>query len=799
LLITEPATVKRRILFRSLVGTALLALPVVGFHLLQGSTAQAGGPERSARPGSPAILPPPIGILFVVDSTDDTHDAVPGDGVCADSNGNCTLRAAIEEVNARANGQDGIAFDIPTSDPGCSGGVCTISVFPALPDLSIAISISGPGADRLTVRSNCTGACYHVFNVTTTGTVAFSGLTIAGAFVSNGNGGGINNASTGTVTVTNSTLSGNSASSGGGISNSMGGTVTVTNSTLSGNSGFGGGIFNSSGGTVTVTNSTLSGNSANGLGGGIFSEFGGTVTVTNSTLSGNAALGGGGGGIFNSGTVNVTNSTLSGNSAFGNNTYFGGGGINNTGTLNITNSTLSGNSANGTGDGGGITNRDTLNVTNSTLSGNAASGGSGGGIFNLGNSQTSVTNSTLSGNSATTNGGGIDNIGGRVSVKSSLIALNTATSSAPDASGDFFSPGYNLIGKKDGSTGFTAATDLTGIIAAPLDPKLDPNGLNDNGGPTKTIALLPGSPAIDKATSNGLTGQLTTDQRGFRRPVDNPSIPNASGGDGSDIGAFELQQALLGNISTRAFVQTGDNVMIGGFIITGSGPIRVIVRAIGPSLVNHGITNPLQNPTLELHDHTGAVIAFNDNWMSAPNKQEIINSGLAPTNNLESAILMSLSPGNYTAIVRGVNNGTGVALVEAYDLDPTAGSKLGNISTRALVQTGNNVMIGGLIVTGRDAANVIVRAIGPSLARFGITNALQDPTLELHDDTGAVIGFNDNWRDSQQAEIEATGLAPSNNKESAIVRTLAPGNYTAIVRGKNNTIGVALVEVYGLN
>jgi len=263
--------------------------------------------------------------------------------------------------------------------------------------------------------------------------------------------------------------------------------------------------------------------------------------------------------------------------------------------------------------------------------------------------------------------------------------------------------------------------------------------------------------------------------------------------------AFELQ-ALLGNISTRAFVQTGNNVMIGGFIITGNGPIRVIVRAIGPSLVNHGITNPLQNPTLELHNHTGAVIAFNDNWMSAPNKQEIINSGLAPTNNLESAILMSLSPGNYTAIVRGVNNGTGIALVEAYDLDPTAGSKLGNISTRALVQTGNNVMIGGFIITGSGQKRVIVRAIGPSLVKHGITNPLQNPTLELHDHTGAVIAFNDNWMNApNKQEIINSGLAPTNNFESAILTSLSPGNYTAIVRGVNNGTGIALVEVYGLN
>ena len=179
--------------------------------------------------------------------------------------------------------------------------------------------------------------------------------------------------------------------------------------------------------------------------------------------------------------------------------------------------------------------------------------------------------------------------------------------------------------------------------------------------------------------------------------------------------------------------------------------------------------------------------------------QEIIDSGLAPSNNFESAILTNLSPGNYTAIVRGGSSGTGVALVEAYDLDLTAGSKLGNISTRALVQTGDNVMIAGLIVSGTGQKNVILRAIGPSLTQQGITNPLLDPTLELHDGSGTVIAFDDNWRDSQQTEIQATGLAPSDDRESAILRTLSPGNYTVIVRGKNNTIGLALVEVYGLN
>ena len=265
--------------------------------------------------------------------------------------------------------------------------------------------------------------------------------------------------------------------------------------------------------------------------------------------------------------------------------------------------------------------------------------------------------------------------------------------------------------------------------------------------------------------------------------------------------------AQLGNISTRALVQTGDDVIIGGFIVQGTGQKTLIVRAIGPSLSQSGITNPLPNPTLELHDHTGAMIAFNDNWVDAPNKQEIMTSGLAPTNNLESAILTSLNPGNYTAVVRGVNNGTGVALVEGYDLNMNTGSKLGNVSTRAFVQTGDNVMIGGFIIV-TQATKVIIRAIGPSLTQKGVPDALANPQLELHNMFGVLLGQNDDWQTTeiggiitsdQVAEIRASGLAPTNPAESAIIATLVPGNYTAIVRGANNTAGNALVEVYDLD
>ena len=250
----------------------------------------------------------------------------------------------------------------------------------------------------------------------------------------------------------------------------------------------------------------------------------------------------------------------------------------------------------------------------------------------------------------------------------------------------------------------------------------------------------------------------------------------------------------LGNISTRGLVQTGDNVLIGGFIITGAQPKKVILRAIGPSLQ---LTGALQDPTLELHDGAGMLIASNDNWMDSPNKQEIIDSTIAPTYDTESAIVATLPANNasYTAVVRGVNNSTGIALVEAYDIGNVEDSKLANISTRGLVQTGDNVLIGGFIVLGPDSQQVIVRAIGPSLP---VSGKLADPTLDLYDSNGVLLAANDNWRDVQEAEIIATTIPPTNDAEAAIVQTLAPAAYTAIVRGKNGTTGVALVEVYAL-
>jgi len=278
-------------------------------------------------------------------------------------------------------------------------------------------------------------------------------------------------------------------------------------------------------------------------------------------------------------------------------------------------------------------------------------------------------------------------------------------------------------------------------------------------------------------------------------------------------GSVHVFPSTLANISTRAFVQTGDNVVIGGFIIEGAYPREVVIRAIGPELTRYHVPNALANPKLELHDATGALIASNDDWQHTiiggviryDQVEWIRFSGHAPTDPRESAIIATLAPGNYTAIVRGVNDTRGVGLVEVYDQQRFRDKVLGNLSTRSFVQTGDDVMIGGFVVQGSGVKRVIVRAIGPELSQHGVPNPLADPMLELHNSTGALIAHNDNWmttiiggiitRDQVQ-DIRNSGHAPTDPRESAIIATLSPGNYTAIVRGVNATTGVGLVEVY---
>jgi CSLREA domain-containing protein len=764
----------------------------------------------------------------------------------------------------------------------------------------------------------------------------------------------------------------NFSSMGGSIE--MDHVIVRANRAIAGGVGAGGGVFAhlpSSLSQVIILDSQVYNNSADGTGGGLYVDGNTTAqwSIQRSEIYSNTAASGGGIGNFvplalsdsrlhdnhvtsDGGAIEafapfaILRTTLDANSA----NRFGGGifGVQTGGSgqnfAHIVESTLSGNFARYGGaiyHDGFITPGSLLTLVNSTVSGNSVALGSatpapspdpsaaGGGIYIYGG-QTQLLNTTVASNRVQLRfpstyygiGGGLyiysdANTSATFTARNSVIANNARGNGITlDTLDDGFTRGgvtgelaYNLI--RTTANFFITGPQGGNIVGQ--DPLLGP--LQNNGGPTQTRALLPGSPAVDAAAPAGcvddLGAPLTTDQRGLPRPY--------PAGGPCDMGAFELQPVLsiddvtvtqgnsgttsaiftvslspastqtvtvdyatadgtattadgdyqpasgrltfnpgdppktitvlvngdtmfepsetffvnlsnavnaalakgrgtgtivnnnpaptptptatpttLANISTRLRVETGDNVLIGGFIITGTQPKRIIVRAIGPSLSSF-FTGALADPVLELHGPGAFATITNDNWRSTQ-EAEIIATGIPPSNDLESAIVATL-PANssaYTAIVRGVNNGTGIGLVEAYDLDRSVDSKLANISTRGLVQTGDNVLIAGTIVLGQASQKVIVRAIGPSLTLPG---KLADPTLELRDGNGALLRSNDNWRSDQEAEIIATGIPPTNDLESAIVATL-PANgasYTAIVRGVNGATGVAVVEVYALN
>ncbi|MCL4541670.1 MAG: CSLREA domain-containing protein, partial [Chloroflexi bacterium] len=471
---------------------------------------------------------------FTVDSTADTHDATPGDGVCADSQGNCTLRAALEEINAQPAGLS-FTITVPADTYTLTLGTLTISV-------ASTITINGASQGSTTVSGNQQSKVLTISNQGAN--VTLTAVTVTGGSISNGNGGGIDNA--GTLVVSNSTISGNMATGGfgGGIDNA--GTLVVSNSTISGNmatGGFGGGIDNS--GTLTVSNTTFSNNSA-AFGGGLNNDN--QATLTNVTVTGNSAVytsNGEGGGIRNSysGTLTLNTSAVSKNTAP---KYSDGGGIHNEGTLIVNNSTISGNST-GT-NGGGIEDLGGLTISGSTISDNSAVS-YGGGIDDQAQSPATVTisNSTISGNSAgTSSGGGLYNTTSTGSVLSYVtIAGNSdgiinrlsygqqdqitlqgvlLANTGANCSAGITDQGYNL--DSGTSCHFTQSTSLSNI-----DPKLGP--LANNGGPTETMALLPGSPAIDAGGTSSNNCPLT-DQRGVSRPQ----------GKACDIGAYELVQVV---------------------------------------------------------------------------------------------------------------------------------------------------------------------------------------------------------------------------------------------------------------
>ena len=333
-------------------------------------------------------------------------------------------------------------------------------------------------------------------------------------------------------------------------------------------------------------------------------------------------------------------------------------------------------------------------------------------------------------------------------------------------------------------TASATATPATPTPTPPTPtPTLSPGITPTPPPPTPTPTLSPGitptppPPTPTPTLSPGLT------------PTPTPSATPT---------ATPIAAAQAVNLSTRMNVRTGDNVGIGGFIIQGTAPKHVLLRAIGPSIT--GLPGVLADPVLELHGPAGFTTVTDNNWQDDPAQAALIQaSGLAPTNPLESAIDATLAPGAYTGVVKGNGGTTGIGLVEVYDLSQAVLSKLGNISTRALVGTGNDIVIAGFILGNNSGGTrIVVRGIGGSLSVFGVPNPLANPTLELRDNNAAILASNDNWQDdaSQAAELTAAGLAPTNANESGIAITLGPGQYTALLSGVGNTTGVGVVEVY---
>ena len=675
---------------------------------------------------------------------------------------------------ALADSADGDVIDAT----GLSG---TITLTTGTLSVIHAVTINGPGAANLTIDGNYPAANNSVIIVSRTGPVVLEGMTVTNG-LNYGGGGGINNDHS-QLTVSHCRIMANGALNG-----------------------FGGGVYN---------------NAESGSA---------TLALLESTVSNN--FGDEGGGIMNDGYNGNAIMTISGSTVNGNGAQVNGGGIYN-------------NSYSGAAS---------LTIVNSTISDNGCSYNGGGLIVNEPATVT-VENSTIAGNSSGSSGGGATIWAETVTFANTIVAGNTSMD-GPDISGTITSTGYNLIGDTTGSAGWSL-NDLLN-----LDPRLGP--LADNGGPTLTRALNAGSPALDAGDPtfdpNNFVPPRPFDQRGAGHnrvllgridigaheseqtptptptptpsptptptvtptvtptptatatPTPSPSAtatptvtPTATPQPTSTPSPTVAPPVVLQNISTRLSVGTGDNVLISGFILTGTAPKTLLLRAIGPSLAQASppVEGALADPVLELHKPDGSVVT-NDNWRDTQGAQ-INQSGLAPTNELESALIVTLDPndptpnsGAYTVVVHGQNDTTGAAVVEIYDLDSSSASRLVNTSSRGVVDIGDKVMIAGLTVA--TPGRVLVRALGAELAAAGVSGTLADPTLDLYNQDGIVIDSNDDWENSPEAnQIAVTGLPPTESHESAILRQLSPGAYTAVVRGKDGASGVALVEVYNLS
>jgi cyclophilin family peptidyl-prolyl cis-trans isomerase len=399
--------------------------------------------------------------------------------------------------------------------------------------------------------------------------------------------------------------------------------------------------------------------------------------------------------------------------------------------------------------------------------------------------------------------------------------INLADNGGPPNNLDTVNGGFTVFGRVIGD-GMSVGDAIAAVPRYNFGSPFDTLPLRNYTSGLPTPSELISIPAITYISSLSFTassdhpGIATATVSGFNLLVNGKATGSATitvtatDADGAQVsqsfGVNVIANPVhLANISTRALVGTGNDVVIGGFIVQGDAPKRVVVRALGPSLAGSGLPNVLADPTLEIHDAAGATIASNDNWQDAANSQDLIDAGLAPTNQPNEAAILTTLPAStegigYTAIVAAANSGTGIGLVEVYDLDSGPGSSVLNISTRANVGTGNDVLIGGLIVGGEGSQRVLVRAIGPSLTGI-LPNPLSDPTLTLYDAHGAEIDFNDDWQaNPDEAAIAATNIAPTNLKEAAVLPTLAPGAYTAIVQGTGTApTGTALVEAYAID
>ena len=581
---------------------------------------------------------------------------------------------------------------------------------------------------------------------------------------------------------------------GGTLTNSGSG---VIRSRFGGTNRIGGAVTNPAGGTIIIERSggslTLTGGSGNTYENGGNIAFGTGSGEASLIINGDVSLTGGGTVTFgNLNTSAITGSPSTSHLTNVNNTISGAGQLGGTfgtldGTMRFTNQ-------------GTVVADQTNNLVLKATPAETGLNTSGRVQVNAGSTMRVDASTVLTQNAGSTivNGTLALNGDGRLQLNGgTLVGTDTVSGNVVNAAGTV-APGLSP-GKLTIKGGFTQ--EENGTLA------IEVRGV-DTAGSDFDLLAVSGTAALDGTLQLINLSGFTPDSSDKIVPLTAAAVTGTFsstntqviyGSDGITVAALAGQtpQSLL-NISTRLRVGTGENALIGGIIITGTEAKRVIIRAIGPALAGEGVAGVLQDPTLELFDGAGNAITSNDNWKDTQ-QSEIEATTIPPRNDAESAIVRSLAPGNYTAVVRGKNDSTGIGLVEVYDLAQAAQSQLANISSRGFVESGENVLIGGFIVGGGSGTvRVVIRAIGPALANEGVAGALQDPTLELADANGATVRANDNWKSDQQAELEALSIQPSNDLESALVAPVSAGNYTAIVRGKSDGTGVGLVEVYNV-